>query len=173
MSGDLGLTPDELRVVVQFALVSAERVLPVFESAHPDDVRPGAALDAARVFVGGAPRTRLQRTAAVDAHRAAAAASSEAVRLAARAAGDAAAAAYLHPIARATQVGHVLRATASEARIAELDSGDPAAAARVLAEARARATPTLVDVLGRYPSAPPGTSRVAVLMAELDATLRR
>lgn len=153
-------------------MVSAEAVLPVFEGAHPDDPRPRAALDAARAFVGGAPRTRLQRVTSLDAHRAARDASSEQARLAAQACGDAASAAYLHPIARATQVGHVLRATASEARIAELLSGDENAATEVLASARSRAGGVLRDVLARYPLAPVGRSRVAQLMSQLDTSLR-
>ncbi|NYE38317.1 hypothetical protein F4692_003465 [Nocardioides cavernae] len=146
-------------------------MLPVFERAHPDDVRPRAALDAARVFVAGAARSRLQRVTSLDAHRAAREATDEAARLAARACGDAASAAYLHPIARATQVGHVLRATASEARIAELLAGE-AAAAEVLASASSRAGAVVRDVLSRYPAAPAGRSRVARLMSELDASLR-
>lgn len=93
--------------------------------------------------------------------------------LAARAAGDAAAAAYLHPIAKATQVGHILRATACAARIAELDAGgDPAAGETVLEQARRRAEPTLIAVLRRYPPAPAGKNRVAHLMSSLDASLR-
>lgn len=141
----------------------------MFEAAHPGDVRPRAAVDAARLFADGAPRTKLQRETSVAAHRAAKEARSEAARLAAQAAGDAASAAYLHPIARATQVGHILRATACEARIAELagESVEP-----TLERACARATSVMVDVLRRYPAAPVGTSRVARLMGELDVALR-
>lgn len=172
--GDFDLTLQELRVVARFVTESAEAVLPVFADEHPEDPRPRAALAAAREFVGGAPRTRLQRVTSLDAHRAAKEADTEAARLAARAAGDAAASAYLHPIARATQVGHILRASASAARIAELRAGDdPEAGLRAIAEARARATPVLVDVLRRYPPAPAGRSRVAALMSLLDADLRR
>ena len=115
----------------------------------------------------------MQRLTALDAHRAAKGAGSEAARLAARSAGDAAAAAYLHPISRATQVGHILRAAASAARIAELEAGDdPAVGETVIEQARRRATPTLVAVLSRYPPAPTGKNRVAQLMSKLDASLR-
>ncbi|WP_424217066.1 putative immunity protein (plasmid) [Streptomyces sp. BI20] len=176
-SGDFELTVDELRVVARYAVDSALEVLPVFEAAVPGDPRPRAAVVAAEEFVAGAPRGRLQRVTALDAHRAAKEARElgrEAAGLAARAAGDAAAAAYLHPIAKATQVGHILRAGACAARVAELtDPGDPEAAARSLEGARRRAGPVLVSVLRRYPPAPAGRSRVAVLMAELDAALRR
>lgn len=171
--GDLELTLDELRAVARYAADAAAEVLPVFEAACPDDPRPRAALDAARVFAGGAPRTRLQRVTSMDAHRAAADAPTETARLAAQAAGDAASAAYLHPIAKAHQVAHLLRASANAARIAELAAGDdPAAGLAAVERARALATPTVVEVLRRYPPAPAGRCRPAVLMAALDAALR-
>ncbi|SUE16423.1 Uncharacterised protein [Rhodococcus gordoniae] len=171
--GDFELTMNELRVVTQYVAESAQDVLPVFEEAVPQDRRPRAALDAAWEFVGGARRTRLQRVTASDAHRAAKQASTESVSLAARCAGDAAAAAYLHPIARATQVGHILRAAASAARIAELRAdGDPAVGSAMIEQARRRATPVLVDVLSRYPLASTSRTRVGHLMRTLDLSLR-
>ncbi|TDC68230.1 exonuclease SbcC [Actinomadura sp. GC306] len=173
VSGDFQLTMDELRVVARFAAQSAQEVLPVYEAAVPGDPRPRAALDAAWEFVNGARRTKLQRVTSLDAHRAAKEATTEVARLAARAAGDAAAAAYLHPIARATQVGHILRAAASAARIAELDAGgDAAVGDMVIEQARQRATPVLISVLSRYPSAPTAKNRVAQLMSNLDSSLR-
>ncbi|WP_413096336.1 putative immunity protein [Streptomyces nitrosporeus] len=174
VSGDFDLTMDELRVVTRYVVRHAEDVLPVFEQAVPDDPRPRAAIDAAWVFVNGAARTKLQRVASLDAHRAARTAPSEAARLAARSAGDAASAAYTHPLAQAGQVGHILRACASAARIGEMEaSGDPAVGAALLERSRQRATPVLVDVLCRYPPAADGGSRVARLMSTLDRSLRR
>lgn len=158
---DFDLTLDELRVVARFAAEDAQEVLPLTD----DDPRPRAALAAAWEFVQGAPRTRLQRVTSLDAHRAAAEATSEPARLAARCAGDAAAAAYLHPLFQATQVGHILRASATVASL----SDDPEAR---LARSVARADPVLVDVLRRYPPAPTGSSRIARLMSALDAELR-
>ncbi|MFV8163425.1 putative immunity protein [Mycobacterium sp. 134] len=163
---------DELRVVARYVTETAEEVLVVFESVHPDDPRPRAAITAAWRFVNGAPRSQAQRVASLDAHRAAKDADTESARLAAQAAGDAASAAYLHPITKAHQVGHILRAAASVARIAEINSGDPAAGDMVLQRVRHRATPVLIDVLCRYPPAPAGTNRVAQLMATLDGSLR-
>ncbi|WP_030674321.1 putative immunity protein [Streptomyces sp. NRRL B-1347] len=172
-AGDFELTMDELRVVARFAAESAQDVLSVYEDASPGDDRPRAALDAAWVFVNGARRTKVQRVTSLDAHRAAKDAATEAARLAARAAGDAAAAAYLHPIAKATQVGHILRAAACAARVAELNAGDdPDVGLAQLERVRQRATPVLIDVLGRYPLPPVGRSRVAQLMSLLDASLR-
>ncbi|UZK53784.1 AAC(3) family N-acetyltransferase [Streptomyces drozdowiczii] len=170
MTSDFELSLDELRAVARYATEAAEGVLPVFEAAHPGDARPRAAIETAREFIGGAPRTRLQRVTSMDAHRAAKDAATEAARLAAQAAGDAASAAYLHPIAKAHQVAHILRAAANAARIAEIE--DPGAGDRALERARERATPTLIDVLRRYPPAPTGRSRTAQLMTVLDAALR-
>ncbi|WP_106399951.1 putative immunity protein [Actinocorallia populi] len=173
VSDDFELTMDELRVVARYVVESAQEVLPVFEEAVPGDSRPRAAVDAAWEFVNGAKRTRLQRVTSLDAHRAAKEAGTETARLAARSAGDAASAAYLHPISRATQVGHILRAAASAARIAELNAGgDPAAGDLLIEQARRCATPTLIAVLRRYPLAPTAKNRVGQLMSALDASLR-
>ncbi|GGN09961.1 hypothetical protein GCM10009721_42430 [Terrabacter tumescens] len=172
-SRDFPLTTDELRAVVAYAVACAEPALVIFQRAHPDDPRPAAALDAARAFAGGAPRSRLQRTAATDAHRAAKEASTEPARHAATAAGDAAAAAYLHPLSKATQVRHILGAATHAARAAELVRGDdPVVAEYVVTAAAKRATPVVLDVLSRYPRAPNGRSRTAALMTRLDNLLR-
>lgn len=174
VSGDFELTMDELRAVARFVAESAQTALPLFEEARPLDTRPRAAIDAAWEFVNGAPRTKLQRVTSLAAHRAAKESATEIARLAARSAGDAASAAYLHPIARADQVGHILRAAASCARIAELVAvdDDSAAGARAIEDARRRATRTVTDVLRRYPPARPADNRVSQLMVTLDASLR-
>lgn len=172
-SPDFKLTLLELREVVRFAAASAREALSLFERAAPDDGRPRAAVEAALLFANGAPRTNLQRRTAASAHRAAAEAADQVSRLAAGSAGDAAAAAYLHPLAQATQVGHILRATARAAEAAELEAGgQPSAAVSVLDRAQSRATPVLLDVLHRYPPARDGRSRTAHLMKTLDTALR-
>jgi hypothetical protein len=97
----------------------------------------------------------------------------EAAQHAARAAGDAAAAAYLHPLAKATQVRHILGAPASATRAAELSAGDdPKVGIALIEAARVRAVPILIDVLCRYPLAPAGRGRVAHLMKMFDTALR-
>jgi len=172
-SGDFELTADELRGVVRYGLACAQPALLLFLKASPEDPRPSAALEAARVFGDGAARSRVQRTAAADAHRAAREAPSGAARHAAYAAGDAAAAAYLHPLAKATQVRHILGAAAHATRATELARGDdPVVAEYVIAAAAKKATPVVHDVLTRYPRAPRGRSRVAVLIQRLDSMLR-
>ena len=75
--------------------------------------------------------------------------------------------------AKATQVRHILGSAAHAARAAELARGDdPVVAEYVVTAAAKRATPVVVDVLTRYPRAPSGRARVAVLMQRLDSLLR-
>lgn len=175
--GDFALTLRQVRAVTAFATSNAETVLAVFTAARPDDRRPAEALAAAHAFIDGGRRTLSLRTTATRAHRAAAEADGEPARLAARAAGDAAGSAYLHPIAKATQVGHILRSAACVVRIAELGAGgDPdagAAAVRTaLSDVARRADPAVVEVLRLYPPVPPGRSRLDGLLADVDVLLR-
>ncbi|NTU84102.1 MAG: exonuclease SbcC [Chloroflexales bacterium] len=167
------LSATDLREVARYAAESAQEVLSIFEELHPDDQRPRVAVEAAWTFAEGGERTNLQRTSALAAHKAAQETTSEAAREAARAAGHAAAAAYLHPLAKATQVKHILGAAAHAAHAAELVAGgDHSVGAQRIEQARQRATPALVAVLRRYPTAPSSGNRVAQLMRALDASLR-
>ena len=164
---------EALRVVARYVVEHAQEVLPVFEAAVTDDPRPRTAIEAAWEFINGANRTKLQRVTSADAHRAAKSAPTEAAGLAARSAGDAASAPYLHPIAQAGQVGHILRAAASAARIGELEAGgDPAVGDQLLERSRQRATPELIEILRRYPPAATANNRTAQLMSRLDRSLR-
>ncbi|HEY3478643.1 MAG TPA: exonuclease SbcC, partial [Streptomyces sp.] len=88
------LTPDELRALTG----CAARALPLYESRVPGDPRPASAIEAARAFASGAPRTKLLRTAAWAALKAAGETTDPAAAAAARAAVGAAGAAYLHPL---------------------------------------------------------------------------
>ncbi len=163
----IALTRSDLREVAGYAAGCARPALAIFERERPDDPRPRAAIDAAQAFADGAERTKALRDCAWAAQRAA--------RDAARAALAAAGAAYLHPLANATQVKHILGSAAHVARAFELAAGDdPAVAAARIAQARtlALAHPVVVDVLTRYPSAPPGGGRVGELIRQLDAALR-
>lgn len=156
-----------------YAVACAEPTLILFQRACPDDPRPAEALDAARAFAEGAARSHLRWVCGPAAHRAGREAPIGAAGHAATAAGDAAASAYLHPLARASQVRHILGAAAHAARAAELSrNDDPVVAEYVLDAAAKRATPVVRDVLIRYPPSPPGRARVAVLMRRLDGLLR-
>ncbi|WP_166850040.1 putative immunity protein [Isoptericola sp. BMS4] len=175
-TGEIALDLTELRAVAGYAVACATPALGLFGRDRPDDPRPRAAVEAAQRFADGAPRTTAIRDAAWAAQRAAGeardagrAAAGEAARAALAAAG----AAFLHPLAKATQVKHVLGAAAHAARAFELDAGgDPAVAAVHLERARLLAGPVVVDVLSRYPSAPAGGGRPGALVRELDAALR-
>jgi hypothetical protein len=144
------LSLSELRKVAGYAVACAQPALAIFERERPDDRRPRSAVDAAQAFADGATRTKALRDNAWAAHRAAQetrdagqAAASDAARAAAHACG----AAFLHPLAKATQVKHI-------------------------AQSRTLAHPVVVDVLRRYPVAPPGGGRVGELIRQLDASLR-
>ncbi len=105
----------DLRAVTQYAAECAQDALALFERAHPGDARPRDALDAAWAFARGGARGKTLRSTAV---------------------------AYLHPLADAHQVKHILGAAAHAARAAELVAGDDrAVGAAHIEQARQRATP--------------------------------
>jgi hypothetical protein len=166
----------ELREVAGYAVACARPAVAIFERERPDDRRPRAAIDAAQAFADGAERTKALRDSAWAAHRAAQEArdaGQAAASDAARAAGHAVGAAFLHPLARATQVKHILGSAAHAARAFELSAGDdPTVGADHIAQSRILAPPVVVDVLRRYPVAPRGGGRVGELLRQLDASLR-
>jgi hypothetical protein len=83
-------------------------------------------------------------------------------------------AAFLHPLPKATQVKHILGSAAHAERAFELCGGDdPTVGLDQIAQSRILAPPVVVDLLKRYPSAPPGGRRVGELNRTLDASLRR
>jgi Imm-5 like putative immunity protein len=175
-STTIQLSLAELREVAGYAAACARPALAIFERERPDDRRPRAAIDAAQAFADGAERSKALRDGAWAAQRAAQetrdtgqAAASDAARAALGAAG----AAFLHPLANATQVKHILGSAAHAARAFELSAGDdPTVGADHIAQSRVLAHPIVVDVLRRYPVAPRGGGRVGELIRQLDASLR-
>src|SRR5918997_2245924 len=148
----IDLSMQDLREVTGYAAESAKAVLEIFERAHPADSRPRDAIDAARKFARGGERGKALRDTAWAALKAAREADTAAAGDAARAAMCAASAAYLHPLANAHQVKHILGAAAHAARAAELTAGDDRdVGADNIERARLRATPAVVEVLKRYP----------------------
>jgi hypothetical protein len=170
------LSLSELREVAGYAAACARTALAIFELERPEDRRPRAAIDAAHAFADGGKRTKAIRDNAWAAQRAyqeTRDAGQAAASDAARAAVAAASAAYLHPLAKATQVKHILGSAAHAARAFELSAGDdPIVGADHIAQSRILANPVVVDVLRRYPPAPPGGGRVGELIRQLDASLR-
>ena len=172
-TGEIVLSMGDLREVTSYAAESAQEVLEIFERAHPADSRPRDAIDAARTFARGGKRGKTLRDTAWAAHKAARDADTAPAGDAARAAMCAASAAYLHPLADAHQVKHILGAAAHAARAAELIAGDDRhLGAEHIEQACRRATPAVVEVLKRYPAAPPGGGRVGELIRDLDEALR-
>lgn len=172
-TGEIVLSMHDLREVTGYAAESAQEALEIFEGAHPADPRPRDAADAAWTFARGGKRGKTLRDTAWAALKAAREAETAAAGDAARAAMYAASAAYLHPLAKATQVKHILGAAAHAARAAELAAGDDRdVGAHHIEQARRRATPVVFDVLSRYPAAPPGGGRIGELLRDLDETLR-
>jgi hypothetical protein len=170
----IDLSMDELRKIATYAADCASRTLPLFEREVPGDARPRDAIDSARAFAAGGRRTNALRVLAMDAYRAALEASSPIAVAAAHAASQAAAAAFLHPLARATQVWHVLGAAAHAARAAEIHAGgDRSVGTESVEWARQHAPAAVIAVLHRLPAAPSGRGRVGELMRDLDAALRR
>jgi hypothetical protein len=170
------LSLSELREVAGYAAACARPALAIFERERPDDRRPRAAVDAAQAFADGAKRTKVLRDSAWAAQRAAHEArdaGQAAATDAAYAALAAAGAAFLHPLAKATQVKHILGSAAYAARAEELSAGDdPTVAVDHIEQARILASPVVVDVLRRYPLAASGGGRVGELIRQLDASLR-
>jgi Imm-5 like putative immunity protein len=172
-NSEIVLSKQDLREVTIYAAESAQEVLQIFERARPADLRPRDAIDAAWTFARGGKRGKTLRDTAWAALKAARDADTAAAGHAARAAMCAASAAYLHPLADAHQVKHILGTAAHAARAAELIAGDDRdVGAEHIEQARRRATPLVVEVLGRYPAAPPGGGRVGELIRDLDGALR-
>lgn len=170
---DIVLRMPELREVTRYAAACAQEVLEIFEKAHPSDCRPREAIEAAWAFAQGGKRGKALRDTAWAALKAAQEADTAAAEQAARAAMAAAGSAYLHPLAQATQVKHILGAAAHAARAAELTAGDaPEVGTDYIEQARQRATPLIVDVLSRFPAAPPDGGRVGAILRLLDEALR-
>jgi len=170
----LELSMEELRAVTRYAAACARGVLALYERAHPEDSRARDAIEAAAAFARGGPRGKRLRDVAWAALRAARETNLPAAAEAARAAMAAAGAAYLHPLANAHQVKHILGSAAHAARAAELAAGDDrAVGGKHLVRARKRASAAVIAVLKRYPAAPPGGGRVGELLRELDLALRR
>ena len=172
-ASEIVLSRQDLRDVTRYAAESAQEVLEIFEGAHPADSRPREAIDAAWTFARGGERGKALRDTGWAAHKAARDAGTTAAGEAARAAMYAASAAYMHPLADAHQVKHILGAAAHAARSAELVAGDNReVGADHIEHAGRRATAAVVDVLRRYPPAPAGGGRVGELLRDLDAALR-
>ncbi|MDD7970205.1 putative immunity protein [Roseinatronobacter alkalisoli] len=173
MSEEACLDLWDIREVTAFAAENAADVLTIFEKTDPSDLRPRDAITAAWAFARGGLRVKALRDVSWAALRAAQESKDEAANQAARAAMAAAAASYLHPLPRSTQIKHILGAAAHAARATELVANENhSAGAKFIEGVARRATPRLVDILSRYPPAPSKDGRVGELIRALDLQLR-
>ena len=163
----LGL--DELRQLAGWSAECAEQVLPLV----PDDPRPRAAIATVREFGAGGNRTTAIRTTAFAALKAAGELTDPAAEAAARAAVAAAGSAYLHPLAEATQVKHIVGAAQYAAYAQELAAGDRTVGDAFVRWAIERVPEVVRELIARYPHGTPGRSRLGELHRQLEAELRR
>ena len=167
---EIRLSLDELRQLSLWTADCAEQVLPLYDAVAPDDRRPREAIEVVREFGAGGNRTKAIRTAAWAALKAAGEVDDPAAEAAARATVAAAGSAYLHPLAAATQVKHIVGSAQYAAYAHELATGDPEP---ILSWAIERVPPAVRDVLRRYPQGTPGRSRLGELHRQLETELRR
>lgn len=171
MPPDMTLTHDDLRVIAGWAESCATRVLPIFEKAAPDDLRPREALDGIRGFASGGKRAASLRKLSMAALAAAREVDSPAAKAAARSACMAASSAYTHPLATADQARHIL-GPAVYASLAREEAGGQPAVEGEIQHAISQACPALREILRRFPAQPAGKTRLAKLYQQLDNSLR-
>lgn len=172
--GAIVLSLDDLRLVGQWAAECALRALPLFEARAPADTRPREAIEGIRAFADGGKRVARLRSLALAAYAAARDVGDPVATAAARAAGLAAAVAYMHPLATTDQAKHALGPAAYGAQARELAAVDaPGAGDEEIRWALEHASPAVREVVRRYPARDPGRGRLAALLYQLDAGLRR
>src|SRR5262245_60974629 len=168
------LSEEDRRLVGFWSADCAERVLPLFEAKAPSDTRPREAIEGIRAFARGGKRTARLRSLAWAALAAAREVSDPVAAAAARAAGLAAATAYMHALATPHQAKHVLEPAASGARARELAAvDDPSVGDEEIRWAIEHASPAVCEVVRQFPARVPGRSRLDALLYQLDAGLRR
>ncbi|WP_429807099.1 putative immunity protein [Ensifer sp. B1-9] len=167
------LTEDDLRHITRWAVLSAERALPVYEAAAPGDNRPREAIAAAVAFAGGGARTAHLRKAAWGAQRAAREVSDPAAKAAARAAIAAAGAPYTHPIETPHQINHILGPAAYAVQALSLGKEHEALAIETeLRRAIAAASDEIRRIIRKMPGRKPSKGAFHALLYRLDTALR-
>jgi len=171
--GRMTLSEEDRRLVGLWAADCAERVLPLFEEKAPSDARPREAIEGIRAFARGGKRTAKLRSLALAAYAAAREVSDPSATAAARAAGLAAATAYMHALATLDQAKHILGPVVYGARARELAAvNDPSTGDEEIRWAIKHASLTVREVLRRMPVRGSGRSRLDALYYHLDAGLR-
>ncbi|MCK9931262.1 hypothetical protein MXD62_29680 [Frankia sp. Mgl5] len=168
------ISEEDRRLLGIWAADCAERVLPLFEEKAPCDTRPREAIEGIHSYARGETRMGPLRSLAFAALAAAREVDDPAATAAARAAGYAAAAPYIHPLATPHQAKHALGPAMQAARAGELAAGDDAS----IGDAEIRwaiehASPAVRGIVRQMPVCGPGRGRLDVLRYQLDAALRR
>ena len=176
-STTIELSRSELREVAGYAVACARQALAIFERERPDDRRPRASIDAAQAFADGGERTKALRDSAWAAHRAA---QGPAMRDRLRRATLRARPAARWVRRSSTPCRTLLRSSTSSDRPLMPHERSNSAAETIPPSDSTRsrsprilAPPVVVEVLRRYPSAPPGGRRFGELIRTLDASLQR
>lgn len=168
------LSDQDRRLVAHWAADCAERVLALFEAKAPADTRPRDAIEGARAFALAGKRTAHLRRLAWAAFATASEVGDPVATAAARAAGLAAATPYTHALATPHQSKHVLGPAVYQAEARELAAGnDPSVGDEEIHWAIEHASPTVREVVRRFPARSPGRTRLATRFYQLDAGLRR
>jgi hypothetical protein len=167
------LSDEDRRLLGLWAADCAERVLPLFEAKAPSDTRPREAIEAIRIFARGAKRSGQLRSVAWAALAAAREVGDPAATSAARAAGYAAATAYIHALATPHQLNHILSPAVYGAQACALALGDTSVGEEEIRWAIEHASGAVRDIVRRMPVRGIGRSRLAALQYLLDAGLRR
>jgi hypothetical protein len=130
-------------ILQQFAIETAESVLPIYEKEYPNDNRPRAAIEAVKAYLAG-EISQAELESAVDAARAAVDAAADAADAAAF---DAARAADAYA-ARATYAAYAARATYAAADAADAAAFDAARAADAYSELNDQLEQQVLECLG-------------------------
>jgi hypothetical protein len=172
--GWITLSEEDRRLVGFWAADCAERVLPLFEAKAPSDTRAREAIEGIRAFARGGKRTAQLRSLAWAAYAAAREVGDPVAAAAARAAGLAAATAYIHARVTLHQAKHALGPAAYGARARELAvDNDPSVGDEEIRWTIEHASPAVLEVMRRMPVRAPGRGRLDAFLYQLDAGLRR
>ncbi|MFE2377295.1 putative immunity protein [Streptomyces sp. NPDC059398] len=173
----VNISDQDRRLLGVWAADCAERVLRLFEAEAPHDIRPREAIEGIRAFARGEQRKGQLRPLAYAALAAAREVRAPAATAAARAAGYAAAAPYIHPLATPHQAKHALAPAMYVALARELAVDHDIGTGINPGDEEARwaighAPEAIRGLLRQMPAFPPGRSRLDALRHQLDSALR-
>jgi hypothetical protein len=169
---EIALSEEERRLISLWAANCAERVLGLFETKAPPDTRPRMALEGVRAFALGGKRTGQLRSLVWAALAAAREVGDPAATAAARAAAVAAGTPYIHALATPHQSKHILGPAMYQVQARQLEMDDPSVGDEEIHWAIKHASPTVREVLRRFPVRSPGRSRLDAILYQLDTGLR-